>query len=533
MNSTAKKYPHTHNGLTSRGRFCLAALFLFIAAVFVGGCDGPHTLREYLEARSKRRKEDTPAGLVPVTATPTVDDSTRIITGVTPAVTFILTNDPPFKGGTVWRVYAAAEGDAPAPGVGVAVSGSTLTLSHPVSVPLGTYYVSATEPGRGESSRLALSVAEEYPVMYHLNGGTLEGYAGSETVSATYLSDGQPVPLPEPARPGLLFTGWHETEGLSGESLWELPAGSADFREFWAGWVGGIVVTYPASGPWWTYSGGVITIQDGANVILSGGPTANSVSVAPGATARLTLDNMTLGDPLSYFCYFRSIDASQAEQVTVLLEGTNTSGGATNGGYASALIAAPVTVIDSASSANAGTGSSSRSAEGTYIARGEGYWTPSRIENPAIDGSVTVLGGVLVARNDDFYGDIAISGTLTAMGGVVICPHVINTHVRPEGSTAVVFTGAVSSGWDDTDHTDLVVCGSEASFSGNTITLNAPLTIPSGVTLRIPADWTLKLNGNVLTIEPGGEVVCSTNTAVFIAGLENLSEQPGNGTVTD
>jgi hypothetical protein len=70
----------------------------------------------------------------------------------------------------------------------------------------------------------------------------------------------------------------------------------------------------------------MITIQDGANVILSGGPTANSVSVAPGATARLTLDNMTLGDPLSYFCYFRSIDASQAAKVTVLLEGTSSAG---------------------------------------------------------------------------------------------------------------------------------------------------------------------------------------------------------------
>jgi hypothetical protein len=139
---------------------------------------------------------------------------------------------------------------------------------------------------------------------------------------------------------------------------------------------------------------------------------------------------------------------------------------------------------------------------------------------------------VLIARNDDGYGNNDITGTLTAMGGVVICPHSINTLVYPEDSTAVVFTGAVPSGWNDTDHGDLVVCGSEVSFSGSTITLNAPLTIPAGATLRIPADWTLKLNGNILTIEPGGKVVCSTNTAVFIAG-GSPEIRPGNGAITD
>ncbi|MDR1786796.1 MAG: InlB B-repeat-containing protein, partial [Spirochaetaceae bacterium] len=419
--------PHTHSSLTSRGRFCLAALFLFIVAVSVGGCDGPHTLREYLEARSRRRKEDTPSGLV--TATPAAAETTRIITGTAPAVTFILTNNPPFKGGTVWRVYAAAEGNAPAPGISVAVSGSTLTLSHPSSVPLGTYYVSATEPGRGESARAALCVAGESPVIYHLNGGTLPGYADSETINATYLSDGKAVPLPVPVLEGCSFTGWYGNEELSGESLRELPAGSMGFRAFWAGWVGGIDVSYPASGRWWAYEDGVITIQDGANVILTGGPAANSVVLAPGVTARLILVDMALGTPdTGYECAtFKSIDASQAAKVTVLLEGTSSSGGSSNNGWASALIAAPVTVIDSASSANAGMGSSSRSTEGTFLARGSGYPYYDGLHDPSIQGSVTVLGGVLIARNDDYYGNTDVTGTLTAMGGVVICPHSINT----------------------------------------------------------------------------------------------------------
>ncbi|MDR1784884.1 MAG: InlB B-repeat-containing protein, partial [Spirochaetaceae bacterium] len=416
MNRTAKKLPpYTHSARANRGRFCLPALFLLITGL-IAGCDGPHTLREYLEARSKRRKEGTSSGPAapPVTAAPTVEDSTRIITaGAAPTVTFILTNDPPFKGGTVWRVYAAAEGNAPAPGVTASVpSWPVLTLSHPSSVPLGVYYVSATEPGKGESARTALRVVEEYPIVYYLNGGTLEGYADSETVSATYLSDGkEAVPLPTPARPGLLFTGWYGDAELSGESLRALPAGSAGFREFWAGWVGGIDVGGSASGPWWTYSDGVITIEDGANVILIGGPTENSVALASGATARLTLSSMTLGTSPYGSETYRGIDASQAAQVTVLLEGTSRAGGWTGWDYGTAaLIAAPVTVIDSASSANAGKDSSSRSAEGTFLAYGNSaFWWP-----PAIQGSVTMLGGVLVVQNDPYRSDNTISGTLTA-----------------------------------------------------------------------------------------------------------------------
>jgi hypothetical protein len=142
-----------------------------------------------------------------------------------------------------------------------------------------------------------------------------------------------------------------------------------------------------------------------------------------------------------------------------------------------------------------------------------------------------MLGGVLVVQNDPYRSDNTISGTLTARGGVVICPSMINTLVRPEDSTAVVFVRNVPPGWDDADHDDLVVCGSEASFSGTEITLNAPLTIPAGATLRIPMGWTLKLNGNTLTIEPGGEVVCSINTGSAIAGAPEI--RPGNGAITD
>ncbi|MDR1785978.1 MAG: hypothetical protein LBR23_05895, partial [Spirochaetaceae bacterium] len=109
-----------------------------------------------------------------------------------PEAAFTLTNA--FESGTEGKAYAAAEGDAPAPGISVAVSGSTLTLSHASDVPAGIYYVTATEPGKGESARTALTVLGAYSVTYHLNGGTLDGHPGEETVTEAFIWDGQPFP---------------------------------------------------------------------------------------------------------------------------------------------------------------------------------------------------------------------------------------------------------------------------------------------------------------------------------------------------
>jgi hypothetical protein len=274
-----------------------------------------------------------------------------------------------------------------------------------------------------------------------------------------------------------------------------------------------IDVGSPASSGW-PYSSGVITIVDGADVTLSGGPTTNSVALASGATARLTLSNMTLG-------YVSGINASQAAQVTLLLEGTSSAGGTnTYDAWSSALIAAPVTIIDSASSLNAGTDSSSRSTEGTFIANGDGMPWYYGLIDPSIQGSVTVLGGVLIARNDDYYWSNGINGTLTAKGGVTIAPHGIGGLVYPAGSTAIVFVGAAPNASYQNNHDDLIVCGSELSISGNTITLNAPLTIPPGVTLRVPSGWTLNTGGYL-----------TNNGTVIKDGTVN-GDIGGTGTVT-
>ena len=74
-------------------------------------------------------------------------------------VEFTLTNS--YTAGTVWRVYAANTGAELASGISAAYSGSTLTLSHASDVQADSYYVSATESGKTESERTALTVAAQ------------------------------------------------------------------------------------------------------------------------------------------------------------------------------------------------------------------------------------------------------------------------------------------------------------------------------------------------------------------------------------
>ncbi|MDR1785620.1 MAG: InlB B-repeat-containing protein, partial [Spirochaetaceae bacterium] len=465
-------------------------------------------------------------------ATPEADSASVAKTLDTPMTEVSFTLAEPLSG--TWKVYAAASGDAPAPGVAASASGSTLTLFHGSDVPWGTYYVSLTEPGLAESLRAALTVVGEYSVTYHL-----DGVEGPE--NTTYQANSLPYALPLPFPAGKVFMGWYGNPDFTGSEIMEIPAGTLGPVVYWAWWEDMPTVDLGnpgSSGPRWYYSGGMVTVQNCANLILTGGPTANNISMAPGATAVLRLSGVIFGIP-GYAPYktVRTLDVSPAAKVTLLLEGTSTAGGSEDSDNIPGFKAAPVTVIDSAASANAGTDDSSRSTEGTFFARGDGFSG----NTPGILGNVTVLGGVVIGKHDNYYGSICsfnygISGTITAKGGVTIAPHGMSGLVRPEGSTAVVFVSNVPSGWDDTDHGDLVVCGSEVSINSGgaasgVITLNAGLTIPAGVTLRIPYGWTLKLNGHTLTIEPGGTVLCSELTGGSVAG--DLTGHLDSGVITD
>jgi hypothetical protein len=102
------------------------------------------------------------------------------------------------------------------------------------------------------------------------------------------------------------------------------------------------------------------------------------------------------------------------------------------------------------------------------------------------------------------------------------------TFSRPGDSTAVVFSGNVPAGFDQDDHGDLVVCGAEASISGSAkaVTLNSNLSIPDGVTLRVPQGWSLTIAAErTLTIESGGALIVD-GTVTVNGVLQN------NGVVT-
>ncbi|MDR1785962.1 MAG: InlB B-repeat-containing protein [Spirochaetaceae bacterium] len=687
---------------------------LVIAAVFVAGCDGIYTLRDYLEERQKRREEASPAPAAPsspeiphVPGTPfvPVEDITGIpdeavinvplalspevapenatnktvewslvesgttgavITGgvftaieegtaviratvvngtgrdppehftkdfsitvrkaTTPSPTtsqgfvihqglpdipFTLTNTPPFADNAVWKVYASADGDALASevsGVDVAVSGSTLTLSHPSGVPTGTYYVSVTEPGKDESSRLALYVVAQYPITYNTNGGTLPDGA-----PAAYWTYKLPLTLPTPALAPYVFLGWYDNPQFQGSPVTAIPAGSNGSREFWALWrsrtpafsietvdkgigaamadvpftltndppftenavwkvyaaasgdalasevsgvdlaVSGSTLTLshpsdvptgayyvtvtesgkaeslrlaiyviegpptinvgsPASaGPQWFYTGGVITLRNGANVILTGSTGTNRVAVESGAAVTVTLQNATIavGGTMNNTAF----NGSGAD-VTLLLAGTNYLSGKLYGPAAGIGLAVGTSmVIDSAASTDAGTDASSRSTLGTLSIHGFGYMPGTNYAStPAIpiSGNITQLGGVVIALGVNPYNSTTgLSGALTAEGGVFISYRITGGLSRPSGSKAAVFVSAAPSTAYQNDHTDLVACGSEVSIPAvdanissytnfpKTITLNAPLTIPDGVTLRIPSGWTLNTGGNL------------------------------------
>ncbi|MDR1785715.1 MAG: InlB B-repeat-containing protein [Spirochaetaceae bacterium] len=462
-------------------------------------------------------------------------------------------------------------------GITISVTDGTITLNVPLTIPEGanlsvpegwtlntgnllTNNGTITNDGIVTGEVDGSGVIDSLAVTYHLNGGSLNGVSGE---SKEWFRPSESYTLPTPTFTDHTFIGWYDNAKFDGSPVREVPADTAeDPLEFWAQWLTVNIESRGSSGPKWyyepgevyeifgtTYLGGSVILQDGANLTLTGGPAPVSVvaeSGAPvsvvaesGARVNLRLNSLNLiFHPHYNLTVYGGIFASQAAQLTLLLEGTSYAGGTDDWHWSSALIAAPETIIDSASSDNAGTDASSRSTEGTFFAQGDGLLWYTGITSPAVQGSVTMLGGVLVAQNDHYYaingGRNDIDGTLTARGGVVIAPHAIESLVYPKDSTAVVFVGNVPAGFSEDDHSDLVVCGGEWTFDAETsaIILNAPLTIHPGVTLRIPDGWTLKLNNQTLSIASSGTVICSSNTASSIAG-GSVTIQADNGTITD
>ncbi|MDR1785330.1 MAG: hypothetical protein LBR23_02525, partial [Spirochaetaceae bacterium] len=263
MDEQTEKYPHTHSALTSRGLFYLVALF-FLTAVFVGGCDGIYTMRDYLYDRV----------FVPVA------DITGIPAGVDAGVPLPL-NPVIVPGDATNRAVAWSVSD---PGTtGAAITGGVFTAAAKGTAKITARVTDGLWRGQDFVKTFTITVIGEYAVTYHLNGGALDGHPGEETVTETYRIEELPFTLPVPDYGANIFLGWYDSAQFTENPVTAIPAGSIGPREYWARWHDLIDVgmTEQASGVYWSYDSGtkVITIEDGADVTLTGSTTQNRVAV--------------------------------------------------------------------------------------------------------------------------------------------------------------------------------------------------------------------------------------------------------------
>jgi uncharacterized repeat protein (TIGR02543 family) len=59
---------------------------------------------------------------------------------------------------------------------------------------------------------------------------------GGGAAPSVYTPDSLPLTLPAPERAGCEFSGWYENEGLTGNPVPNIPAGSMGDKTFWAKW---------------------------------------------------------------------------------------------------------------------------------------------------------------------------------------------------------------------------------------------------------------------------------------------------------
>ena len=71
-----------------------------------------------------------------------------------------------------------------------------------------------------------------YPITYHLNGGT----DGGNPNPATYTIESNTIILTEPTKENAVFKGWYNNANFTGNAITAIPAGSMYSRAFWAKW---------------------------------------------------------------------------------------------------------------------------------------------------------------------------------------------------------------------------------------------------------------------------------------------------------
>ena len=116
-------------------------------------------------------------------ASPAATAATVAKTAITQA-TIDFTLDSAIEG--TWKVYDAAANGNIVNGVTASTTGTALTLTHASNIPAGTYYVSVTEAGKTESTRLALTVGAYVAPTYTVSANTNAVQKNGVTATATF-----------------------------------------------------------------------------------------------------------------------------------------------------------------------------------------------------------------------------------------------------------------------------------------------------------------------------------------------------------
>lgn len=72
-----------------------------------------------------------------------------------------------------------------------------------------------------------------YSITYNLNGGTQQV---SPAPATSYTIESSAITLPTPSKDGYDFDGWYDNDGLTGDAVTTIPAGSTGNKEYWAKW---------------------------------------------------------------------------------------------------------------------------------------------------------------------------------------------------------------------------------------------------------------------------------------------------------
>jgi hypothetical protein len=272
----------------------------------------------------------------------------------------------------------------------------------------------------------------------------------------------------------------------------------------------------PVAGPGWTWSAadGVLALQDGADVTLTGSASAVRVAVPAGAAA-LTLDGATIDNPAAAAGRDVLVIGANAK-LTLTLAGTgaNTLKGGGADPVCGLFVGAGAELTITAAAATPAAAlvlDVIESAAGAVINLAGGVITAELINDPDTTpaGAIVNITGGAVTAADGIHGTVAVNGDAVVFSGAPL----------PAGSAktrGVIFEGAAGE-----------VRGGVRLSMNTVVPAGKTLAVPAGAVLTIGAGATLDNKG---AIQNNGRIVLETGASITGNAVQGAAvETPGGG----